>query len=42
MGAFRKAIDYAKPSAVHHVGGRDDPGVSTVINGALRAAGLIR
>ncbi len=38
----RNAIDYAKPSAVHNAGGRDDRGVGTVINGALWAAGLMR
>ncbi|XAZ26197.1 hypothetical protein LVY75_33410 (plasmid) [Sinorhizobium sp. B11] len=39
---FRNAIDYAKPSAVRNIGGRDDRGVGTVINSALRAAGLMR
>ncbi|WP_177231008.1 hypothetical protein [Rhizobium sp. NFR07] len=41
-GRLQKNKRYAKPSAVHNIGGRDDPGVSTVINGALRAAGLMR
>ncbi|WP_221114790.1 PHB depolymerase family esterase [Rhizobium lentis] len=37
-----KAMAYAKPSAAHNGGVRDDRGVGKVINDALRAAGLMR
>ncbi|KAA0687346.1 hypothetical protein DTW90_33290 [Neorhizobium sp. P12A] len=37
-----KAMAYAKPDFVRNVEGRDDRGVSKVINDALRAAGLMR